>query len=513
MQLTTPLARWAARDPDRLFAVDGQLRLSRAEALQGAKTAAGALVALGTGEPPRVCVLAGASWAMLRLTLGTLWAGGIHCPLNSRWTEGELLQALRLVEPHVLATDQQLGLDARALRSAIPGLRLLLWLGRGAAPDGWSSADSMDAAVPLAGPKGHAPDPACLFFTSGTSGEPKAAVLTHRNLLVNAFNARRAFGLDEDSIQIHSQPLFHLAGGARIWNILLAGGRHVLIDRFDVERLVATIAAERVTHLGLVPTMLQMLLDHPATANADLSSLRRIGYGAAPMPPALLRQALHRLPAVGFVQSYGMTELSPVVTSLAVEDHQGPPESNSRLATVGRAVRHVSIEIRDPDGRPCPAGAAGEICVRGPTVMAGYWRNPQATADAIVDGWMRTGDAGWLDTDGYLTLVDRLKDIIISGGENVSSIEVEAVLSAHPAVRECAVVAAPHPIWGEAVHAVVTTDAPLTPTELDRHCRASLAPFKCPRGWTIGPKPLPRNGVGKVQKVQLRARLRQELQP
>lgn len=512
MQLTTPLARWAARDPDRLFAVDGPLRRNRVQALAATQTAAGFLAA-HTTEPPRVAVLAGASWPMLRLTLGTVWAGGIHCPLNSRWTQGELLQALRLVEPHLLATDQPLALDAKALHAAIPSLRNLLWLGQGPAPPGWTGADEMDSASPLEEPAGSSHDPACLFFTSGTSGEPKAATLTHRNLLYNAFNARRAFDLDEDSVQIHSQPLFHLAGGARIWNTLLVGGRHVLINRFDVERLLDTIASERVTHLGLVPTMLEMLLAHPATPRADLSSLRRIGYGAAPMPPMLLRRALERLPGVGFVQSYGMTELSPVVTSLSVDDHRGPPETNSRLSTVGRAVRHVALQIRDPDGRPCPAGTAGEICVRGPTVMAGYWRNHRATSEAINDGWMRTGDAGWLDSDGYLTLVDRLKDIIISGGENVSSIEVEAVLSTHPDVRECAVVAAPHPVWGEAVHAFVTTNSRLTMTELDRHCRAMLAPFKCPRGWTIGPEPLPRNGVGKVQKAELRARLRADARP
>ena len=469
---------------------------------------AGALGALAPSGAP-VALVMPTSLRLLEMYFAPLWAGQVTAPLNTRWTASEMRAALKLVRPGAVVVDGALLDDVARILDSEEELASVPRIAVGDAPQGWLAYEALMTAAPAEIAERDAQDPACLFFTSGSSGTLKAATLTHANLTLNALGAVHAFSLDRSCVQLHAQPLFHLAGGARVFNLTLAGGGHVALEKFTPEGVLAAIEAERVTHLGVVPTMLAMLLNHPDWSRRDVSSLRVVGYGAAPMPIALMEQALGRLPQVRFVQSYGMTELSPVATCLSQDDHVAAAQRPERLRSVGQPVFNVEVSIRDREGRPVETGAQGEIWVRGPTVMRGYWNDPDATRAAIKDGWMRTGDAGRLEVDGYLYLADRLKDIIISGGENVASVEVEDVLYRAAGVRECAVIARPHPLWGEAVHAVVVSEtlSARDASALDAHCRASLAGFKIPRSWDIRKEALPRNSVGKVLKHELRAQL------
>jgi long-chain acyl-CoA synthetase len=288
--------------------------------------------------------------------------------------------------------------------------------------------------------------------------------------------------------------MFHVAGIANLLACTWVGATQVVLPRFDAAAVLETIERERITHTVLVPTMLAMLLDAPGSEAADLSSLRHVQYAASPISAELQRRVLERLPGCDVAQFYGMTEAAPTVTHLSPEDHR----RGRALASVGVPVPGVEVEVRGPAGEP------GELWIRGPNIMLGYWNRPEATAEALVDGWYRSGDIVSEDEHGYLFLVDRAKDMIVTGGENVYSLEVEAALMRHPAVAEAAVFGVPHDRWGEAVHAIVTTRAETTPEALAEHCRAVIAGFKVPRAIELREDPLPKSGAGKVLKTRLR---------
>jgi acyl-CoA synthetase (AMP-forming)/AMP-acid ligase II len=254
--------------------------------------------------------------------------------------------------------------------------------------------------------------------------------------------------------------------------------------------------------------MFRMMLDEPSLSQTDLTSLRYVSYGSAAMPEPLLREFMAALPSVRMLQSYGMTELSPVVTILGWRDHLQDAAASGRLRSAGRPAMLAEVAIIDPDDRPLPAGSHGEIVARGPMVMQGYWNRPDLTADALRGGWMHTGDVGYLDDDGYLFVVDRLKDMIITGGENVWSQEVENALASHPAVSLCAVIGKPDTFWGETVHAIVNLrdNMAVTEAELIAHCRNLIAHYKCPRSVDVRDEPLPLSGANKVLKSELRAK-------
>jgi long-chain acyl-CoA synthetase len=305
-------------------------------------------------------------------------------------------------------------------------------------------------------------------------------------------------------VHLHAGPLFHLAAGGRALSTTVVGGRHVVLPRFGPAEVLAAVARHRITALTVVPTMLSMILQQPDFGAHDLSSLRAMTYGAAPMPEALLRRAMEALPGVRFMQSYGMTELSPLTTFLAAADHR-PEAPAHRLRSAGRPVPGVEVRVADADDRTLPAGEVGEILVRGPNVMRGYWRRPEQTAQALRGGWMHTGDAGRFDADGYLYVVDRTKDMIISGGENVYSTEVENALAEHPGVVQAAVIGIPDAKWGEAVHAVVVPrpGSDLDAAALIAWCRERIADYKCPRSVDFAAE-LSLSSVNKVDKAALR---------
>lgn len=443
-------------------------------------------------------------------------SGAVLVHGNTRHTHAELAHMLRRCDARVLmGTEVQL----RRLCGHIPdAVATVACVDAPADPGGrWIGLEDLTRTAPSRRPGSHPPatsaevrtadsDMAWLIYTSGTTGRPKGAMLTHRSLVAAALNTTMSRPVATDEVYLFPFPLFHVAA----YNVVHHHLRQrpvVLLPGFDAEAVLRSIESHSVTSVSLAPTMLAMLLDHPDRGDHDISTLRTVSYGAAAMPLDLLRRSLSELPEVGLAQGYGMTELSGNAVFLSPEDHRTAATSDPDLLTAaGRPAPMTSLRILTEDGAEAPPGEPGEILVRGDQVCAGYFDDPEVTAAAIVDGWLHTGDVGRIDDRGYLHVVDRLKDIIITGGENVSSREVEDVLGTHPAVRSVAVVGRPHDRWGELVVAVVVLrageNAP-TLEEVRSHCEG-LAGFKHPRDVVVVEE-LPTNASGKVDKVALRS--------
>jgi acyl-CoA synthetase (AMP-forming)/AMP-acid ligase II len=342
------------------------------------------------------------------------------------------------------------------------------------------------------------------LYTSGTTGFPKGAMLTHRSLLANAAGVVNSCNFVEDSVNMIAMPLFHVSGTSWALAAMSVGAQTIVVRDVVPEQILAQFGHDRVTHAFFVPAVYGFFLETEGVANYDFSSLRCLGYGGSPMPSELLRRSLEVF-GVDFYQVYGMTEASGVFSVLGPAEHRDPNHPR-RLISAGKAVPGVEIRVVDPAGRDVPDGEVGEFVVRGDQIMAGYWRRPADTASTIVDGWLHTGDAGRRDSDGYLYIEDRIKDMIISGGENVYPAEVERVLSAYPDIGEIAVIGVPDEKWGEAVKAVV---APLPGASIDEgkflaYARENLAGYKRPKSVDVVAA-LPRNATGKILKRELRA--------
>ncbi|MGD0436630.1 MAG: AMP-binding protein, partial [Bryobacteraceae bacterium] len=352
-------------------------------------------------------------------------------------------------------------------------------------------------------------DVAGLFYTSGTTGGPKGAMLTHRNLYSNAIHSLLPpGGMFKDGKWLHAAPMFHLADAGAIYALTMCGVTHCFLASFDPVGAMRAIERYRITELVLVPTMINMVLNHPEFPNYDLSSLQRLVYGASPMPLPLLKQAMETLDCQ-FVQGYGMTEVSPLLTRLYHEDHrfENTDRDFSPVKSAGRPIMGVEVRVVDNNDRDVPVGQAGEVIARGPNVMKGYWNRPDINAEVLRGGWMHTGDYGAFDEEGFLYILDRKKDMIKTGSENVYSPEVESMLCSHPAVLEAAVIGVPEPTWAEAIRAVVVPrpGAAVSEAEVISWCRDRLTHFKCPTS-VVFTDALPKGGTGKVQKNALRER-------
>jgi long-chain acyl-CoA synthetase len=449
--------------------------------------------------------------------------GAVVVPLNTRLAADELVFIINDAECAAFITDDALQPMAASFKSRLEGINHFIAInGAGDFKDyetliaehaGNQSIQSIqpiqsNQPAPLSD-DGHTEEElAGLFYTSGTTGLPKGVMLSHRNLWMNAMHTLAARAPENNAVFLHAAPMFHLATFPAIINVTLNGGAHAILQKFDIKTLMEIIERDRVTSTVLVPTMINFLINHPDIGKHDLSSLRRITYGASPMPVELLKRAMKMLPGVEFYQGYGQSESSPLLTVLMPEDHivEGPEHITRRLASCGRPVIGVEVEVVDDSDRPVKPGEVGEVVARGPNVMMGYWKRPEETAAALRGGWLRTGDMATVDEDGYIYLVDRKKDMIISGGENVYSTEVENVIYQHAAVREAAIIGVPDEKWGEAVTAIVTLkdEASLTERELIEFCAARLADYKTPKSVEIRSGELPKSGTGKILKKELR---------
>jgi long-chain acyl-CoA synthetase len=346
-----------------------------------------------------------------------------------------------------------------------------------------------------------------LCYTGGTTGLPKGVMLTQRNVVSNAQHAA-LLGFKEGDTWLHVAPMFHLADAWACYTVAMVGGTHVFIPAFAPEPTLAAIQANKVNKTILVPTMINMLVNSPIVKNYDTSSLEMMLYGASPMPVDRLLAAVNVFGPI-LQQAYGMTETSPLLTAWRSEwlDFSDNPTARNRLASCGREVPGVEVRVVNLEtGEDVKPGEAGEIIARGPNVMKGYWKRPDATAEALRDGWMHTSDIATVDDESYIFIVDRAKDMIISGGENVYSTEVENALYEHPDVLEAAVIGIPDPDWGEAVLAIVVPREGTAPTEegIIAHCKTLIAGYKTPKKVVFQAEPLPKSGPGKILKTELR---------
>jgi len=439
-------------------------------------------------------------------------AGLIMNDLNFRLAVEELRFICDDSQVKLLFVDDTFLEAGRALLEACGAMEGLVWLGVGEdAPEGTVAYDSLAAAEPADLPEPDPEDVAEIFYTGGTTGLPKGVMLTHRNLTSNALHAIGMVRLTSRDKYLHAAPEFHIADGAFAYALTWVGGTHVFIPGFEPARTIAALASEAITVELLVPTMISMCLASGELEGADLDALRVLVYGASPMPAELQRRAVEAF-GCGFMQVYGMTEGAPIVTFFDEVAHErglaGEEPWASRLRSAGSTVFGVRVEIRREDGTIADPGEPGEIWVQGPNMMKGYWNRPEETAHALVDGWYRSGDVAYADEGGFLFIVDRAKDMIISGGENVYTTEVEDAIYSHPAVLEAAVFGVPHDEWGEAVHAVVVLKPGLSaePDSLIEHCRALIAGYKLPQSLDIrsSDDPLPKSGAGKILKRDLR---------
>jgi fatty-acyl-CoA synthase len=485
------LGRWirdrARTTPDRVAIDFGGRTVTYRELDDRSEALAAALLASGLERGDRVATLTGNSPEHVETLFACAKAGFVLVPLSWRLSPPELAYQLDDCEPAVLLIeDEYADLGDAALAEATMRPRLL---GMGEPGDTGATVDA-DVADD---------DPLFLIYTSGTTGKPKGALLTHANCFWTNLGFDLATGISGEDVALQVLPQFHCGG----WNVqpLLTwwkGGTVVLERSFDAARCLALIEEKRVTTIMGVPAIYLFMSQQPAFDEADLSSLRRAVVGGAPMPEALLETWHER--GVDIVQGYGLTEAAPNVLCLPAED------AVRKQGFAGKPYPNVDVALRDPEsGRLLDGPAEGELVVRGPNVFAGYWRNPEATAAALADGWLLTGDVAQRDQEGYYRIAARLKDMYISGGENVYPAEVESVLHEHPAVADAAVVPVPDERWGEVgIAAVVLAEGAVADEdELLEHCAARLARFKVPRGVRFVDE-LPRSAMGKVLKDELR---------
>ena len=489
--LSAMLAAAVERAPAGEAVVDGGERVTWAEFGRRARTLAGGLARAGVGRGDRVATLLPNGLPFCLAVFATAELGAVMVPLNTKLRRGELAFMLENSGARLLLSDPAFHHEVAGLLvdTVVVGDRRWTDLSAGPPPDAPASPGVED-------------DPAFIAYTSGTTGRPKGAVATHANVVHACLTYQRVYGLRAGERTLVAVPLFHVTGLiAQLLTMTSLAGTCVLMPRFDAAAALRLLAGERITHVIAAPTVYVMLMAQPGYRAVPLPDVRTLGYGGAPIASETVQRLREWLPAARLHNTYGLTETSSPATCLADAD------ALDRVGSVGRPVPVAACRTVDPEsGRECEAGEVGELWIRGPMVVAGYWANPAATAAAIVeDGWLRTGDLAAIDGQGYVTIKDRLKDMINRGGEKVYCVEVEETLYAHPGVLEAAVVGVPDAVYGEAVKACVVPrpGAALDPDDVREWVRARLARFKAPERVEVLDA-LPRNPNGKVVKGLLR---------
>jgi long-chain acyl-CoA synthetase len=483
--------------------VFGTHRLTFAQFDQRVNRAANILVGLQCEGGHRIAILSENSHKYLEIYFAAAKVGLVVVPLNFRLSPDELLQILNDADPVAVIVGEGYENIASTIRPQLPGIHI--WISLDNSAEGWVPYENLMQAASDSGPSisVNENDLAVLMYTGGTTGISKGVMLSHRNLLSATIGLALGFQFTEFDTTCMFLPLFH----ASIWPVfvcMMVGGRVVLIKRPELGAILQAIQDEKCTHMNAVPTIYNWLMDYPKLDDYDLSSLRLIIYSGSPMPIEILKRCMNKFGNI-VAQGYGLTEAAPLVTMLMPHDHVLEGPRSRLLVSAGKEAVPVEVSVIDADGKPLSADEIGEIAVRGPNIALGYWKQEQLTREKIRDGWLHTGDMGKIDEDGYLYLVDRKADMIVTGGENVYPTETENVLYQHPAVQECAVVSAPDKRWGERVQAVVVLKPGATATEeeLIAFSKERLAGYKCPKKIEFW-KELPKSPVGKLLRKDVK---------
>jgi long-chain acyl-CoA synthetase len=490
--IADPLRHACLLAAGRTAVIDGESTYTYAELAGRCARLAGGLHALGLRKGDRVAILAHNGHEYIEAYVGVPAAGMVIVPLNTRHAPPELDYALRDSGARVLITDRAPGELAGVVEHVVTLGDEYESLLAGAEPADLGAGVTED-------------DLAGLFYTGGTTGASKGVMLSHRNLIANTYHWLTLVPQYAEDVFMIAAPLFHAAGSNNVLGSIWTCGTQVTLPAFDPAAALDLVARHGITESVMVPTMLAAVANEQLERPRDTHTLRMVAHGGSPIATEILRRSCAAFPSSDFAEIYGATELSPLATLLVGERAL---LEHARARSCGRPVIGCELRIVDLEGRTMPRGSVGEVVVRGPQVMMGYWNKPVQTAKALKHGEYWTGDLGYLDDEGYLFLVDRSKDVIISGGENVYSSEVEEVLYRHPAVLEAAVFGVPDETWGEAVHAVVVPRSGhenVDPAALIEFCRERIAHYKAPKGIDLRGEALPKSGPGKVLKRELRA--------
>ena len=497
--------------PDRTAIVFDQKRLSFAELSERANRVANALARMGVERGDRVAVIQVNCNEQVEVCFACAKLDAVYVPLNFRAKSEELAYAVRDAEPRVLMVGSRYTELARSMEGTASSVRHFVsleepvsgWsayedlIGAASSEERWGTGDDQDVTI--------------LMYTAGTTGQPKGVMLTHENLSSYILNNVNPADPEVEERNILTVPLYHVAGVQAVLSGVY-GGRTLIVQRqFDAEEWMGLVERERVDRAMMVPTMLKRVIDSPRFHEYDLSSLRVITYGAAPMPLNVIKRAVKEFPKARFINAFGQTETASTITVLPPDDHvlEGSPgeveKRMKRLGSIGKPLPDVEVRIVDEDGEDVEQGQVGEIVARGPRLMKGYWRQESATAETLRNGWLHTGDLGYVDEDGYIYLAGRARDFIKRGGEMISPEEVEQVLHSHPAIEEAAIIGVADEEWGERVRAIVVLKEGLEcmEEEIVEYCRERLASFKKPES-VVFVKELPRNPMGKVLKEEIR---------
>jgi long-chain acyl-CoA synthetase len=494
--------------PQSLAVVDHTRSLSFAEFGEQVARLSAVLKSCGCQPGDRVAIVAKNRWEYAALYFAAASVDAVVVPLNWRLSVPELSYILRDAAPRMVLAAEPHAQQLDKLRGELEGVKD--WVALDECPEGWAHFPALMAHAPASVPavsNGSAHNDFVQVYTSGTTGRPKGAVLTHMNVSATMMAVMLDFDMrpgQDKFLQV--TPLFHVGGMLAVMLCATMSVTLRLLPEFDPASAARCLAHEGITQTLMVPAMLRWMLTDAGTSGLSFPTLRTVAYGAAPMPMPVMELAHERL-RCRFFQGYGLSETSGMLTILRPDDHvlDGSDASRARLASAGREMLGTHIRVVDPQGRDVPTGELGEIVARGACVSPGYWNLPEATREANRGGWFWTGDVGYLDEQRYLTIVDRSKDMIVLGGENIYPREIELVLLSHPAVADCAVIGIPHDTWGEEVQAYVSLkpDAAFEPRVLIAHCRQQLARYKCPTRLEQLDA-IPRNAAGKIEKAKLR---------
>jgi fatty-acyl-CoA synthase len=514
MILTEPLMKALKFFPKKEAIVCGERRWTYQEFYDRVNRLSYYLKDLGVGKNDKVAILHPNCHYFLEAYYGITQIGAISVPINYRLSSGEIAFILQDSESKILIADPMFQKQVDPIRGEIKDIVGIIWTGEGKV-----NKESGDLNYEMvlhqtnfsALPETRITDDdiAQIYYTSGTTGRPKGVMLSHKNVNTHALGTIAELHLTDSDVWIHVAPLFHLADAWATWAITWVGGTHVLVREFDPKAVLETIEREKVTLTNLIPTMLNLMVNHPEVGRFDYSSLRVLLSGGAPIAPEVVRKVVETFKC-DYIQTYGMTETSPYLTLSILKDHLKKLSYEDQLrfkSKTGREFIGVELKVVNERGGEIKRDEkeVGEIIVKGDIVTKGYWKLPEETKKSIKDGWLYTGDMAVMDEEGYVTIVDRKKDMILTGGENVYSTEVENILYMHPATLECAVVGVPDQKWGEAVKGIVVLKPgqKATAEEIIQFCKDRIARYKAPKSIDFIDA-LPRTGSGKIHKKGLR---------